>query len=165
MAENALAPRPDAPAAASAGVEGYPGPYAVGHYAAGLRDRLRKFTRVCVVGEVTNSRVGKGPNVYFELRDPDGGLPCAMWRTDFERTGLTEDDLRDGVQIVAAGGCDYYVGSASASPRFTFRVQDMRLAGEGDLLARLERLRRQLASEGLFELQKRHTIPRLPRRI
>jgi exodeoxyribonuclease VII large subunit len=165
MAENALASATEAAGARPAGVPGYPGPYAVGQYAAGLRQRLRDFTRVCVVGEISNSRVGKGPNVYFELRDADGALPCAMWRNDFERTGLSEEDLRDGAQVVAAGGCDYYVGSASASPRFTFRVQELRPAGEGDLLARLERLRRQLASEGLFELQKRHAIPRLPRRI
>ncbi len=88
-----------------------------------------------------------------------------MWRTDFERLGLTAADLRDGVEIVAAGGCDYYVGGPTASPRFTFRVRDLRLAGEGDLLARLDRLRRQLGEEGLFEPQKQLSRPRLPRSI
>src|ERR687893_443155 len=153
------------PVAEQVGVPGYPGPFAVGRYSLKLRDQLRGFAHVCVIGEVTGARIGKGPNVYFELRDPDGALPCAMWRTDFERSGLTENDLRDGAQVVAAGGCDYYVGSASASPRFCFRVTELRLAGEGDLLARLERLRRQLAGEGLFDLQKRLSLPRLPRRI
>ncbi|MFL5884958.1 MAG: exodeoxyribonuclease VII large subunit [Thermoleophilaceae bacterium] len=137
----------------------------MGQYAAKLRDRVREFTRVCVMGEVTGARIGNGPNVYFELRDGDGALPCAMWRNDFDKLGLAADEFRDGVEVVAAGGCDYYVGSASASPRFCFRVQDLRLAGEGDLLARLARLRRQLASEGLGELQKGLTRPRLPRRI
>jgi exodeoxyribonuclease VII large subunit len=165
MAENALASAQAAAGERPAGVPGYPGPYPVGRYALKLRDRMREFARVCVVGEITGARIGKGPNVYFELRDADGALPCAMWRTDFERAGLGEDDLRDGAQVVAAGGCDYYVGSASASPSFRFRVQELRPAGEGDLLARLERLRRQLAAEGLFELQKRHLLPRLPRRI
>ena len=169
MAENALASATaavdDVAGAAPAGVPGYPGPFPVGRYALKLRERMRQMARVCVVGEVTGARVGKGPNVYFELRDADGALPCAMWRTDFERSGLAAEDLRDGAQVVAAGGCDYYVGSASASPRFTFRVQELRPAGEGDLLARLERLRRQLAGEGLFELQKRLALPRLPRRI
>jgi exodeoxyribonuclease VII large subunit len=154
-----------AAAAGPAGVPGYPGPFPVGRYALKLRERMRQMARVCVVGEVTGARVGKGPNVYFELRDADGALPCAMWRTDFERSGLGAEDLRDGAQVVAAGGCDYYVGSASASPRFCFRVQELRPAGEGDLLARLERLRRQLAGEGLFQLQKRLSLPRLPRRI
>jgi exodeoxyribonuclease VII large subunit len=149
----------------TAGIEGFPGPFPVGRYAARLRERLRRFANVCVVGEVTGARVGSGPNVYFELRDADGALPCAMWRTDFERAGWRAEDLRDGIEVVAAGGCDYYPGSASASPKFCFRVQELRLAGEGDLLARLDRLRRELASEGLFEPQKTLERPLLPRRI
>src|SRR5918998_2758217 len=153
------------PVAEQVGVPGYPGPFAVGRYAVGLRDRLRGFAHVCVIGEVTGARIGKGPNVYFELRDPDGALPCAMWRTDFDRTGLDPDELRDGVEVVAAGHCDFYPGSATSSPRFTFRVEELRLAGEGDLLARLARLRRQLGDEGVFEPQKLLARPALPRRI
>ena len=149
----------------SSGIEGYPGPFAVGRYAAGLRERLREFAHVCVLGEASGVRFGRGPNVYFELRDADGGLPCAMWRDDFERSGLSEEDFRDGVEVVAAGGCDYYTGGPTASPRFTFRVKQLRLAGEGDLLARLERLRRRLAEEGLFERQKLLARPALPRKI
>ena len=151
--------------APAAGIEGFPGPFPVGRYAAALRERVREFAGVCVIGEVSGVRVGRGPNVYFELRDADGGLPCAMWRDDFERAGLSERDFRDGVEVVAAGGCDYYVGGATASPRFCFRVKQLRLAGEGDLLARLERLRRRLAEEGLFERQKELPRPLLPRRL
>ena len=149
----------------TAAVPGYPGPYAVGRYANRLREWMRERARVCLIGEVTGVRIGAGPNVYFELRDADGAMPCAMWRTDFDRLGLHADELRDGVEVVAAGGPDFYPGSASASPRFAFRVQELRLAGEGDLLARLARLRRQLATEGLFEPQKELRRPLLPRRI
>ena len=62
------------------------------------------------------------------------------------------------MQVVAAGGCDYYPGSQTASPAFSFAVTGLRIAGEGDLLAQLERLRRALHAEGLFGLQ-----PALPR--
>jgi exodeoxyribonuclease VII large subunit len=151
--------------AATAGIEGFPGPFPVGRYAAALREKMREFAGVCVIGEATGVRFGRGPNVYFELRDADGALPCAMWRDDFERSGLSEADFRDGVEVVAGGGCDFYVGGPAASPRFTFRVKQLRLAGEGDLLARLERLRRRLAEEGLFERQKLLPRPALPRRI
>src|SRR3954470_16007327 len=152
-------------AAERVGVPGYPAPVRVGRYATRLRDEVRKFARVCVIGEVTGARMGRGPNVYFELRDADGALPCAMWRTDFDASGLGEDELRDGVEVVAAGHCDFYPGSATSSPRFTFRVQELRLAGEGDLLARLARLRRQLGGRGVFAPQKLLPRKSLPRRI
>ena len=59
------------------------------------------------------------------------------------------------MQVVVAGGCDYYPGSATSSPGFSFAVADLRVAGEGDLLARIDRLRKQLDAEGLLEPQKR----------
>lgn len=146
-----------------AGIEGYPGPFGVGRYARDLQRKLRSFANVCLMGEAVNVRTGgRSTNVYFELRDADGAMPCAMWRNEFERSGV---ELRDGIQVVVAGGCDYYPGSAKASPSFSFRVKELRPAGEGDLLAQLDRLRRKLSEEGLFEPQKRLHRPLLPRRI
>jgi exodeoxyribonuclease VII large subunit len=85
-----------------------------------------------------------------------------MWRADFEATGVT---LTDGLRVVVGGGCDYYAGSATSSPAFTFAVSELRIAGEGDLLVQLERLRRRLHADGLFEPQKRLPRPLLPRTI
>ena len=58
-----------------------------------------------------------------------------------------------------AGGPDYYPGSRTSSPSFSFSVGDLRVAGEGDLLAQLARLRKQLHAEGLFEPQKNLRSP------
>jgi exodeoxyribonuclease VII large subunit len=66
---------------------------------------------------------------------------------------------------VIGGGCDYYAGSASSSPAFTFTVTELRIAGEGDLLVELERLRQRLHADGLFEPQKRLSRPGIPRTI
>lgn len=138
-----------------AGIPGSPlsGPYPVGEYAAALKERLRNFQRVQLFGEVWNLRHGRA-KVYFELRDPHGALPCSIWRNEFEKLGLSKEGLSDGSQVVLGGGCDYYTGSATASPAFSFDVTDLRVAGEGDLLAQLERLRKTFAQEGLFEPQK-----------
>jgi exodeoxyribonuclease VII large subunit len=138
-----------------------PGPYPVGAYAAKLKQKLLELARVQLVGEVWGFRSSRA-RVYFELRDARGALPCSMWRTDFEALGLR---LADGVKVVAGGGCDYYPGSASSSPSFSFAVTELRAAGEGDLLAELERLRRRLHADGLFEPQKRLARPALPRTI
>src|SRR5579859_2774335 len=85
-----------------------------------------------------------------------------MWCNDFERLGVT---LSDGLRLVVGGGCDYYPGSSTSSPSFSFAVSELRIAGEGDLLAQLERLRRRLAAEGLFEPQKLLQRPLLPKTI
>jgi exodeoxyribonuclease VII large subunit len=142
-----------------------PGPYPVGRYASGLRDRLRGFARVQLVGELVNLRPPTAARVYFELRDPDGAIACAMWRDDWDRLGPVRGDLADGVRVVLAGGCDYYPGSATSSPAFSFTVNRLRIAGEGDLLAEIGRLRRRLAADGLFEPQKLLHREPLPRTI
>ena len=158
--------RAPVPQAAPAGIPGseLSGPFPVGRYSAFLRDELRKRARVQLFGEVWNLRDSRA-KVYFELRDATGAMPCSMWRNDFEGLGLAVEALADGARVVVAGGPDFYPGSRTSSPSFSFAVSDLRVAGEGDLLAQLARLRRQLDAEGLFEPQKRLTRPALPRTV
>jgi exodeoxyribonuclease VII large subunit len=141
-----------------------PGPFAVGRYAKVLQDEMRKRARVLLIGEVTGISRSK-VQAYFELRDGDGAVPCQIWLNDLERLRLPEGALRDGAEVVIAGGPDYYPGGGTASPSFCFRATHVRLAGEGDLMARLEALRTQLRGEGLFELQKQLARPVLPKTI
>ncbi len=154
------------PATGAAGIpeSSLPGPYPVGEYANALRDKLRSFARVQLIGELVNLRSARA-RVYFELRDSGGAIPCAAWRGDWEQMIARSGTPAEGMQVVLAGGCDYYTGSASASPGFSFNVLDLRLAGDGDLLARLDRLRRKLDAEGLLEMQKRLRRPVLPRTL
>jgi exodeoxyribonuclease VII large subunit len=140
------------------------GPYPVGEYAAALRSKLRSFTRVQLMGELVNLRPSRA-RVYFELRDATGAIPCAAWRADWDAILARAGAPTEGMQVVVAGGCDYYPGSATSSPGFSFTVLDLRLAGDGDLLARIERLRKQLDGEGLLETQKRLQMPVLPHTI
>ncbi len=145
-------------------MEELPGPFPVGRYARKLQEELRRRARVRLVGEVTGVSRSK-VQAYFELRDAEGAVPCAIWLDDLEKTGLPEAGLRDGAEVVIGGGPDYYPGGGQASPSFAFRATHVRLAGEGDLLARLDALRKQLRAEGLFELQKQLARPRLPKTI
>jgi exodeoxyribonuclease VII large subunit len=141
-----------------------PGPFTVGRYARKLQEEMRRRARVLLVGEVTGIGHSK-VQAYFELRDGEGAVPCAIWLDDLEKAGLPEGALRDGAEVVIAGGPDYYPGGGHASPSFSFRATHVRLAGEGDLLARLEALRKQLRKEGVFELQKQLARPLLPKTI
>jgi exodeoxyribonuclease VII large subunit len=141
-----------------------PGPFAAGSWANGFRGFLRARPRVRLIGEVVNYSAS-AKAAYFDLRDGDGAVPCSIWNSDLNKLDLPEGTLKDGAEMVVAGGPDYFPGSERSSPSFSFRVTYMRHAGEGDLLAQLERLRKQLASEGLFEPQKQLPMSRLPRTI
>jgi exodeoxyribonuclease VII large subunit len=154
------------PQARPAGIDGstLPGPYGVGAYAAKLREFLRERSRVQLFGEVWNVRLSR-VKVYLELRDGDGAIPCSMWRADYDALALGERTLSDGAQVVVAGGLDYYAGSRTSSPSFSFAITALRVAGEGDLLAQLDRLRKALDAEGLFARQQRLRRPALPRTI
>jgi exodeoxyribonuclease VII large subunit len=160
--DQALAPPP----AAAGGIPDseLAGPFPVGEYAAALRTKLRSFARVQLTGELVNLRHSRA-RVYFELRDSTGALACAVWRQDWEALAGRGDTVREGMQVVVAGGCDYYPGSSTSSPSFSFGVSDLRIAGEGDLLARIDRLRKVLDAEGLLERQQRLPRPLLPRTI
>jgi exodeoxyribonuclease VII large subunit len=162
MLEAMSTPTPSAPA----GIPGSTlrGPFAVGEYAEALRAKLRSFTRVQLVGELVNLRQARA-RVYFELRDSSGALPCAAWLRDWETMLVRSGEVKEGMEIVVAGGCDYYPGSATSSPGFSFQVTDLRVAGVGDLLARIDRLRKTLLAEGLLERQKQLPRPPLPRTV
>jgi exodeoxyribonuclease VII large subunit len=145
---------------------GLAGPFPVGEYAAALRRQLRSFTHVQLVGELVNLRPARS-RVYFELRDPSGAIPCAVWQKDWDSILARAGDQApaEGMQVVIAGGCDFYPGSATSSPSFSFSVTDLRVAGEGDLLARIDRLRKALDAEGLLDRQQGLHLPLLPRTI
>jgi exodeoxyribonuclease VII large subunit len=141
-----------------------PRPLAVGRYARRLQEEFQRREPVRLIGEVCD--LGRSAvQMRFELRDSDGAVPASIWRRDIEGMGLTEEDLREGAMVVVTGHPDYYPGGIHASPSFVFRIDELRLAGEGDLLAQLEALRRQLRLEGLFGLQKQLRRPLLPKTI
>jgi exodeoxyribonuclease VII large subunit len=141
-----------------------PGPFAVGRWSNGFKDWVRQRPRVLIVGEVFNLRRARA-STYFELRDAEGAAPCAIWNSDLDRLQLPDGAWRDGAQVVLGGGPDYYPGSQTASPGFSFRATYVRLAGEGDLLAQLERSRRALDADGLLTRQRALPRPTIPKTI
>ncbi|MGK2954289.1 MAG: exodeoxyribonuclease VII large subunit [Solirubrobacterales bacterium] len=149
---------------ATSGAKKQPDPTPVGEYAASLTADLRGLDRAMVTGELSDVRSSR-VQYYFQLRDERGGVPCAMWKNVFDESGLPPETLRDGAQVIVRGGPDYYPGGKNASPAFSFRVTSLRPAGEGDLLARLAKLRKQFEAEGLLKPQKLLARARLPKRI
>lgn len=68
---------------------------------------------------------------------------------------------KQGDRVVVFGKPSYYEGRGT----FSLMVNEIRAVGIGELLARIERLRAQLASEGLFDASRKKLLPFLPNRI
>ena len=111
-----------------------------------------------VRGEVSNLRAQASGHVYFSLKDAGAQLACVLFRGDAARQSVK---LRDGLQVVAYGQVDVY----EARGQYQFIVRALIDDGAGRLQQELERLKQQLAAEGLFDPENKVPLPLRPRTV
>ena len=117
-----------------------------------------EFGRVRVRGEITEMKRYPSGHIYFSLKDEAAKLSGIVWKNAVPRLGLVPEN---GVEVIATGRISAY-GERSS---YQLIVERMEYAGEGALLARIERLRLRLAAEGLFDADRKQPLPMLPRVI
>jgi len=98
--------------------------------------------------------------VFMVLRDPaaDMSLTVTCSRDLVARAPVK---LAEGIQVVVCGKPSFYTGRGT----FSLRLSEIRAVGVGELLARIDRLRRLLDAEGLFDPRLKRPIPFLPNMI
>lgn len=131
-------------------------PWPVSVLAEKVKGYIEKLGTVWVEGEITQWGVSGG-NVYGKLKDPTADVTISfnVWSSV---RGKIPDDLKQGDRVIALVKPSYWLKAGTLS----MQVFDMRHVGLGDMLERLERLRRQLASEGLFDVSRKKRLPFLP---
>jgi exodeoxyribonuclease VII large subunit len=135
--------------------------FSVGAFNRGVASWLGRLPTVWVEGEVTElRRQERWASVFFTLKDPLEGacLGVSMPRGRFDALRL---DLADGDRVHAYGRPELF----EARGEFRLRALSLERFGLGDHLAALERLKRKLADEGLFDAERKRPLPGLPRRI
>jgi exodeoxyribonuclease VII large subunit len=124
-----------------------------------IRRALREsFSNLTVTGEVSGLKAAASGHLYFNLKEEDTVLPCAMYR---QSARLLRVPLRDGLMIEARGSVDVY------EPRgaYQFLVESAQPLGAGALQQAFEELKQRLATEGLFDASRKRPLPSFPRRI
>lgn len=111
-----------------------------------------------VRGEISNFRRQGSGHCYFDLKDAGGQVAAVLFRGDAERVGFP---LANGRQVVALGRIDFYEARGSCQLVVRQLVED----GVGRLQEAFERLKRQLAAEGLFDPARKRPVPRFVRRV
>jgi len=107
---------------------------------------------VWVQGEISNlSRPASG-HVYFSLKDSGAALKCVMWRGSVT-AGVKR--LRDGDAVTVHGKLGVY----EVQGVYQLYADAIQPAGVGDLYQQFEQLKAQLQAEGLFEPNRKRTLP------
>jgi exodeoxyribonuclease VII large subunit len=117
---------------------------------------IGRLGRVWVEGQIAECAV-RGNAVFLTLRDPIAAVSVRVIcsRQVFD---AAEPTPADGARVVIWARPDFNANRGS----FALTGLEIRAVGVGELLARLERLRRQLTAEGLFSAERKRVLPFLP---
>jgi exodeoxyribonuclease VII large subunit len=116
---------------------------------------------VWVDGQVAQiTRRPGNTTVFLTLRDPSADISLTV-TTNRDVLDAGAPNLTDGARIVLHAKPDFYAGRGTLS----LRADEVRQVGLGELLARLERLKKLLAAEGLFDPARKRRPPFLPSRV
>ncbi|MFC8589362.1 exodeoxyribonuclease VII large subunit [Streptomyces sp. NPDC057217] len=136
-------------------------PLPVGEVSRMIGGWIDRLGAVWVEGQITqlSRRPGAGV-VFLTLRDPshDVSVGVTCYRQVFDAVA---DVVSEGARVVVHAKPEWYAPRGQLS----LRAAEIKPVGIGELLARLEQLKRSLAAEGLFALDRKKPLPFLPRRI
>ena len=124
----------------------------------GLLDADAVLADVWVEGEISQPSFPGSGHCFFTLKDASTQIRAALFREELARVPVRP---AHGMNVIVHGRVRAY------EPQGTYQlyVESLTPAGAGDLHARYEQLRTQLAASGLFDDDRKRPIPRWPRRI
>jgi exodeoxyribonuclease VII large subunit len=151
----------DVDAAGAAGPTSADAPWPVRTVARKIAEWIGRLGSIWVEGQITQISARPGTATAFvTLRDPAAEVSLTLTCS----TGMLrafEPPLTEGSQVIVHGRPTFYLSRGTLS----LRVDEIRAVGIGQLLARIERLRRLLAAEGLFDPRRKRPLPFLPRTV
>ena len=114
-----------------------------------------RFGFVRLRGELSGVKRAASGHLYCCLKDEGAVIDGVMWKGGAQRLSFLPED---GIEVVASGKLTTYPGRS----KYQIVIETMEIAGEGALLALLEKTRRRLEAEGLFASERKRPLPFLP---
>jgi exodeoxyribonuclease VII large subunit len=118
-----------------------------------------RIGEVWIEGEISNFRRQSSGHHYFTLKDERAQIACVMFARSYG--AQSKIALSDGMQVQAYGLVSVY----EARGQYQLIVQLIQPKGQGLLQAKFEALKRKLQAEGLFNPDRKRTLPKFPRRV
>ncbi|MGB1388892.1 MAG: exodeoxyribonuclease VII large subunit [Paracoccaceae bacterium] len=114
-----------------------------------------EFGRIRVRGEVGRVVRARSGHVYYDIKDDRNVLACTTWKGQVSGLGVMPEE---GLEVVATGRLTGY----GAQSKYNLNVDDLAVAGQGALMALLEKRKKALEAEGLFASERKQALPYLP---
>ncbi|PXY33745.1 exodeoxyribonuclease VII large subunit [Prauserella flavalba] len=136
-------------------------PWPVRTVARKIADWIHRLGTVWVEGQVTQISARPGTSTAFlTLRDPAADVSMSV-TCPMRLLRSIDPPLRDGASVVVHAKPTFFLGRGTLS----LRANEIRAVGIGELLARIERLRKLLGAEGLFAPERKRRLPFLPKGV
>ncbi|MET9629530.1 exodeoxyribonuclease VII large subunit [Lentzea sp. NPDC006480] len=132
-------------------------PWPVRTVARKLLDWINRLGELWVEGQVTQLNA-RSSTAFLTLRDPSVDMSMSITAN---ASLVRELQLTEGSRVIVHGKISFYPNRGTLS----LRADDIRAVGIGELLARIERLRKLLHAEGLFDPRRKRRPPFLPQKI
>ncbi len=130
--------------------------YSVAEISGAIKRALEaEFGRVRVRGEVGRVFRARSGHLYFDIKDDRNVLACTTWKGQV--AGLSVEP-EEGLEVVVTGRLTAYGGQS----KYNMNVDEVAVAGQGALMALLEKRKTALAAEGLFDAARKQPLPYLP---
>ena len=117
-----------------------------------------RFGFVRIRGELSGVKRAASGHLYCSLKDESSVIDGVMWKSAAPRLAFKPED---GLEVIASGKVTTYAGRS----KYQIVIERMELAGEGALLALLEKTKARLEAEGLFAPERKKRLPFLPQVI
>lgn len=130
--------------------------FSVSELSGAIKRRLEDdFGNVRVRGEMGRVTLARSGHVYVDLKDANAVLSAVMWKG---LAAALKFRPEEGMEVIATGKISTFPGSS----KYQLIIERLEPAGVGALLAQLEERRKRLAAEGLFDPERKQSLPYLP---
>lgn len=110
---------------------------------------------VRVRGEISGLKRPASGHIYLDLKDDKSVLKSVCWKGVSSRFTFKPED---GLEVICTGKLTTY----AAQSNYQLQIEQMEIAGEGALMALLEKRKKALAAEGLFDPSRKKSLPFMP---
>ncbi|EDZ47837.1 exodeoxyribonuclease VII, large subunit [Rhodobacterales bacterium Y4I] len=116
------------------------------------------FGRIRVRGEVGRVFKARSGHLYYDIKDDRSVLACTTWKGQISGLSVVPEE---GLEVVVTGRLTAF----GAQSKYNMNVDEVAVAGQGALMALLEKRKKQLEAEGLFAPERKKPLPYLPQII